>query len=127
MIAFTLSIVTNATNDAASSRRVIHVSCSTHAGPAEFAEDLSAEGCAPEDIHLTAVDETLKESQCCGKYLALCGEVIARSDLPGTLCVADCEREHGYCLACIREANRRNWQAGLDVDCPPGVIVRTSR
>jgi hypothetical protein len=119
--------VTNAINDAASSRKAIHVSCSTHSGPAGFTEDPAAEGCEPDYIHLTGVDAVLRDAQRCGKYLTLCGEPIARSALPGALCSAGCERQRVYCLGCIREANKHNWEAGGTVDCPPGIYVRSLR
>lgn len=57
----------------------------------------------------------------------MCGAELPTSELPSSECEPGCERETTYCQACIRTANGRNYNAGLDVDCPPGVIVRRIR
>lgn len=84
----------------------------------------------PHCVHLLAAHsaELLAECHRAGLYLALCGEELAAGELPDAECEpAGCQRETVYCLACIRAANRHNHDAGADVDCPPGVMVRTDR
>ena len=82
---------------------------------------------APRWIHVLAADSGLAEGHRYGKYRALCGELLVDSELPRAECSEDCDREVAYCLECLRAANERNWDTGVDVDCPPGVIVRMER
>ncbi|MGH3823489.1 MAG: hypothetical protein ACRDRA_11770 [Pseudonocardiaceae bacterium] len=78
-------------------------------------------------VHLLCADEALAEGYRPGVYLAVCGEVIGGLSLPSARCPDECDCEIAYCPACLRAATERNWDAGVDVDCPPGIIVRTAR
>lgn len=79
----------------------------------------------PHCLHLLAAErELLTECHRSLPYLAVCGEQLPASELPSSDCEPGCEREVVYCLECIRTANGRNWEAGVEVDCPPGVFVR---
>jgi hypothetical protein len=79
-------------------------------------------------VHLLAADEAVKEGHRYGTYLALCGQPVSASTLPRASCPDGCECPGVvYCFFCLRAATERNWDAGVDVDCPPGIVVRTSR
>lgn len=74
---------------------------------------------------MLAADEAVAEGYRYGTYVAVCGELVERSSLARADCDDDCEcKGVAYCLACLRAANKRAWEAGVDVDCPPGVFVR---
>ena len=77
----------------------------------------------PEWIHLLAADDAIADCH----HMALCGAQLASSKLPSSLCPDNCKRNHVYCLACIRDANEHNGNAGVDVDCSAGVHVRVAR
>jgi hypothetical protein len=77
---------------------------------------------APRGAHLLSADEALAEGYRPGGYLALCGEPI---DAPGASYPEECECEVTYYPACLHTATERNWEAGVEVGCPPGIIVVT--
>ena len=82
----------------------------------------------PHCLHLLAAErELLTECHRSLLYLAVCGEQLLASELPSSDCESGCERVVVYCLACIRDVNKHNYDAGVDVDCPPGVFVRRGR
>ncbi len=105
------------------------VSAPLPAGHHETEPDrLTERGCSTDDdgpgwLHLLVADDAITERH----HMTLCGAVLASSELPSSLCLDDCKRDHVYCLACLRVANEHNWNLGVDVDCPPGVIVRRAR
>ncbi|MGH8965163.1 MAG: hypothetical protein ACRDXB_07505 [Actinomycetes bacterium] len=81
-------------------------------------------------FHLISAHEVVPNCHLTPVYVALCGEEVeTASNLEGTDCPNECECEFSpamaYCPACLRSAIGQNHRAG--VDCPPGVIVRTSR
>jgi hypothetical protein len=82
----------------------------------------------PHCLHLLVTErETLAEGHRYGTYMAICGELLVTEELPSSDCEPGCQREITYCQACIRTAIERNYDAGADIDCPPGVIVRRQR
>jgi hypothetical protein len=80
---------------------------------------------APRQVHLLSADEALAEEYRHRGYVAVCGEPIDAPGLPDASCPDECECEVTYCPACLHTATERNWKAGLDVDCPPGITVVT--
>ncbi len=96
------------------------VSAPLPAGHHETEPDrLTEMGCSTDDgpgwLHLLVADDAIAERH----HMTLCGAVLASSELPSSLCPDDCKRDHVYCLACLRDANEHNWNAGVNVDCPP--------
>jgi hypothetical protein len=79
----------------------------------------------PRSVHLLCAGEALAEGYRYGGYLALCGEPIGASGLPGARCPNECDCEVTYCPRCLDAATQRNWEAGVDVSCPPGITVVT--
>ncbi|MGH3972252.1 MAG: hypothetical protein ACRDS9_02845 [Pseudonocardiaceae bacterium] len=93
------------------------------------AVDETTERSLPEGVfHLISAHEVVPNWHLDPVYVALCGEVVETSSLAETDCPNECECEFSenmaYCPACLREAIRQNRRAGVDVDCPTGVIVR---
>jgi len=80
---------------------------------------------APRRVHLLSADEALAEGYRHGGYLALCGEPIDTSSLANARCPDECGCEITYCPGCLDVATERNWEAGVDVGCPPGITVVT--
>jgi hypothetical protein len=91
-------------------------------GPADGVAGVSA----PQSVHLLCAGEALAESYRLGGYLALCGEPIGASGLPGARCPDECDCEVIYCPRCLDVATERNWEAGVAVGCPPGITVMTN-
>jgi hypothetical protein len=82
----------------------------------------------PHCLHLLGAErELLAECHLRRSYLAVCGELMSVSELPSSDCEPGCQREVVSCLACIRTANEHHYDAGVDVDCPPGVVVWRQR
>ncbi|MGH3830393.1 MAG: hypothetical protein ACRDRS_08050 [Pseudonocardiaceae bacterium] len=55
--------------------------------------------------HLLAVDDAVEEQLRCGVYAAVCGQWVARSDLPPSECPQDCECDLAlYCPECVSRA-----------------------
>jgi len=80
---------------------------------------------APRQLHLISADEALAQGYRPGGYLALCGDSIDAAALPGARCPDECDCEVTYCLGCLDAATERNWAAGVNVRCPPGITVVT--
>jgi hypothetical protein len=80
---------------------------------------------APRQVHLLSADEAQAEGYRHGGPLALCGEPLGTPDLPSASCPDECYCELTYCPGCLDVATRRNWEAGLEVGCPPGITVAT--
>lgn len=57
---------------------------------------------------LVAESDLLDECHRHRRYLTICGQVVAVSELPTSWCEPGCEREHAYCPDCVREALRRS-------------------
>ncbi|MGH3785254.1 MAG: hypothetical protein ACRDRG_01590 [Pseudonocardiaceae bacterium] len=82
----------------------------------------------PHCFHLLRADGGLADQHRYGKYVALCGEVLAAWELPSALCPEDCDRAVTYCLGCIRRAASANEDASVDFSTVhPGWIVRSQR
>jgi hypothetical protein len=77
-------------------------------------------------VHLISAHEVVPQWCLAPSYPAECGELV-ESDRQEVSCPNECECEVVYCSACLRVANKRNYDAGMDVDCPPGVVVRRAR
>ncbi|MCA1703093.1 MAG: hypothetical protein LC808_07415 [Actinobacteria bacterium] len=80
----------------------------------------------PRCTHLLCADEVLSEGyRYRGTYIAVCGEPIEASSLLITSCPDECDCEVAYCPGCLDAVNKRTWEAGVDVGCPPGITVVT--
>lgn len=77
----------------------------------------------PHCLHLLVAHDALTKEYWYGIYVTLCGNLLGASELPSATCPDDCGAEIVYCPGCLRAANERNYDAGVDVDCPPTVIV----
>ncbi|MGH3719876.1 MAG: hypothetical protein ACRDRI_13770 [Pseudonocardiaceae bacterium] len=65
--------------------------------------------------HLLAVDDAVDEQFQCGVYVAVCGQLVTRSNLPSSKCPQDCECDLAlYCPQCVSQAAESSAQA------PPG-------
>ncbi|MGH3694000.1 MAG: hypothetical protein ACRDRX_08445 [Pseudonocardiaceae bacterium] len=53
--------------------------------------------------------------------------MLAVSELASNWCEPECEREITYCLECIGVANEWNYDAGVEVDCSPGIRAVSGR
>jgi hypothetical protein len=80
----------------------------------------------PRCVHLISAHEVVPQWRLYPTYTAECGELVesAREEVS---CPNECECEVIYCSACLRAAMKRNCEARVDVDCPPGVDVRSAR
>ena len=75
----------------------------------------------PRCPHLLCADEVLSEGyRYRGTYIAVGGEPIAASSRWITSCPDECDCEVTYCPGCLDAVKKRNGDASLDVDCPPG-------
>ena len=54
-------------------------------------------------VHLVPADDVGRQGYGMTSPIALCGEL---ADVPAALCPLDCQEEHRYCPACVREAVR---------------------
>ncbi|MGH3672899.1 MAG: hypothetical protein ACRDSH_20080 [Pseudonocardiaceae bacterium] len=63
-------------------------------------------------IHLLPADDVVRQDYGTSSHISLCGELVGISELPPALCSLDCEDEHRYCGACVREALRWNAELG---------------
>lgn len=59
-------------------------------------------------VHLLPADEVGWQGYGMSTPIALCGELVGVSELPAVPCPPDCQDEHQYCPACVREALRWN-------------------
>lgn len=77
---------------------------------------------APSELHcihlLAAERELLAECHRYGVYLAVCGEVLPVAELASSHCGGECDLEVTYCQDCLRDAVRRNADAGLAWSLP---------
>ncbi|MGH3683554.1 MAG: hypothetical protein ACRDQY_26635 [Pseudonocardiaceae bacterium] len=82
----------------------------------------------PHRVHLVAADSGLVEGHpACRLYMGSCGALMTRSQLPSSLCPDGCECAGTFCQHCLDVANEHNYDAGVDVQCPPGMRVETTR
>ncbi|HET9118693.1 MAG TPA: hypothetical protein VFN75_11570 [Pseudonocardiaceae bacterium] len=90
-----------------------------HAPPREGDEDKDGYHL----FHLLVADTSIIECyQVRQTWVALCGTKLQGSELPGSSCSPDCEREITYCLDCLYTANGSNIDAGLGLRAP-GIYV----
>ncbi|MGH3798674.1 MAG: hypothetical protein ACRDTD_00800 [Pseudonocardiaceae bacterium] len=67
--------------------------------------------------HLLAADDALDEQFSCGVYVAVCGQWVARSNLPSWECPQGCECDLAfYCPACVSRAA----ELSVLAPCGPG-------
>lgn len=66
-------------------------------------------------VHLTVLDDSVAEQYRYRGYLALCGAVLAASDLPCSSCPEGCDCDPRYCPECVRAAAGWNAEAAEQV------------
>jgi hypothetical protein len=84
---------------------------------------------APRSVHLVSAHEVVETWHLTPTYTAVCGELVhsAAPENPECPNECECDCEVVYCSACLRMVIERNGDAGVDVDCPPGIRVRVAR
>lgn len=73
-------------------------------------------------VHLLPADDSVRKLFPSAR-VALCGRLVDPSELPPAMGTPDCEGEHRYCPACVREALRWSAETGAARTSHPGLTT----